>query len=134
MNTASPNASDSPDPSADWMDRLLRFDAAEHSGDYIDDAGFTARVMHKLPLVTSALPAWRRPAVAALWVVAGLLLAVALAPSVVDAALRHQSAIPFGLAEAIVPRTGYRNRFRRSGTTRSRALLHGCRNHVAGPA
>ena len=27
------------------MDRLLRFDAAEHSSDYIDDAGFTARVM-----------------------------------------------------------------------------------------
>ena len=101
MNTAIPNASDSPDPSADWMDRLLRFDAAEHSGDYIDDAGFTARVMHKLPLVTSALPAWRRPAVAALWVVAGVLLAVALpgvAFDVARAAYKLFAARPFALS------------------------------------
>src|SRR6476620_10085391 len=57
MNTVNPSASGATEPSADWMDRLLRFDAAEHSDDYIDDAGFTARVMHELP-VADALPAW----------------------------------------------------------------------------
>ena len=77
MNTIDANVSDSSNPSADWMDRMLRHDAALHADDYIDDSGFTARVMQTLPVV-GALPAWRRPAIAALWVIAGVLLAVAL--------------------------------------------------------
>jgi len=100
MNTVNPSASGATEPSADWMDRLLRFDAAEHSDDYIDDAGFTARVMHELP-VADALPAWRRPAVALLWVVAGLLLAVALpgvAFDVARAAYKLFAARPFALS------------------------------------
>jgi len=39
----------------------------------------------------------------------------------VDAALRHLSTSAFTWPTAMVPRTGHRNRFRRSGTTRSRA-------------
>jgi hypothetical protein len=100
MNTVDANAYDTRDPSADWMDRMLRYDAAQHADDYIDDAGFTARVMQKLPLA-GELPAWRRPAVAALWVIAGLLLAVALpgvAFDVARAAYKLFAARPFALS------------------------------------
>ena len=58
MNTVNPSASGATEPSADWMDRLLRFDAAEHSDDYIDDAGFTARVMHELPVADATVCFW----------------------------------------------------------------------------
>lgn len=98
MNTVNPNTPGAAEPSADWMDRLLRFDAAEH--DYIDDAGFTGRVIHQLPAVDT-LPAWRRPAVAVLWMVAGLLLAVALpgvAFDVARAAYKLFAARPFALS------------------------------------
>jgi hypothetical protein len=100
MNTASPVATDSRDPPADWMDQLLAADAAGHASDYIGDQGFTARVMQKLPLA-GALPAWRRPAVVALWAIAGLLLAVALpgvAFDVARAAYKLFAARPFALS------------------------------------
>jgi len=79
---------------------MLRYDAAMHTNDYIDDAGFTARVMQTLPAI-GALPAWRRPAVAALWLIAGLLLAVALpgvAFDVARAAYKLFVARPFALS------------------------------------
>jgi hypothetical protein len=85
---------------SDWMDALLARDAEDHGGDYIADDGFTARVMQKLPLA-GALPAWRRPAVAARWVIAGILLAVALPGVAVDvarAAYRLFAARPFSLS------------------------------------
>jgi hypothetical protein len=92
------------DPPPDWVDRILVRDAAEHAGDYIGDNGFTARVMQKLPLA-GALPAWRRPAVAALWAIAGILLAVALPGVAVDvarAAYKLFSARPFSLSTVAV--------------------------------
>ena len=68
-----PAASSSHAP-ADWVDALLARDAAEHAGDYIADEGFSAGVMRMLP-AADAMPAWRRPAVIALWLVAAALLA-----------------------------------------------------------
>ena|SRR6478672_1075827 len=88
------------DPLPDWVDRILAADAAEHAGDYLQDNGFTARVMQHLPLA-GALPAWRRPAVAALWAIAGILLAVALPGVAVDvarAAYKLFAARPFSLS------------------------------------
>ena len=100
MNTVNPAATDSRAPPADWMDQLLVTDAAGHASDYIGDQGFTARVMQTLPLA-GALPAWRRPAVVALWAIAGLLLAVALpgvAFDVARAAYKLFAARPFALS------------------------------------
>ena len=84
----------------DWLDDLLAGDAAEHAGGYVADAGFTARVMRMLPSA-GALPAWRRPAVAALWLIAGALLAVTLPGTVLDitrSAFRLIVAQPFSLS------------------------------------
>jgi polyferredoxin len=55
----------------DWLDQALYA-----GGDaYIADDGFTARVLERLPQ-PAALPAWRRPVVAILWLVlAGGLMA-----------------------------------------------------------
>jgi hypothetical protein len=88
------------DPPDDWVDHILARDAEEHGGDYIIDDGFTARVMQQLP-PAGALPAWRRPAVAALWAIAGVLLAVALPGVAVDvarAAYKLFAAQPFSLS------------------------------------
>ena len=100
MNPANPSSTALGDPSPDWMDAMLLRDAEEHDGDYIADQGFTARVMEKLPLA-GALPAWRRPAVAALWAIAGVLLAMALpgvALDVARAAYKLFAARPFALS------------------------------------
>ena len=69
----------------DWLDAALRAEAREHRAAYIDDAGFTARVMAAL-LAPAALPAWRRPMLTALWAAAGLGIAFALPGTVVDVA------------------------------------------------
>ena len=53
----------------DWLDGVLRDAGREHRNDYIADDGFTRNVMAKLPEGTT-LPAWRRPVVAMLWVLA----------------------------------------------------------------
>jgi len=100
MNTLDPDAAGARDAPADWMDRLLVADAAGHASDYIGDQGFTARVMQTLPRA-GVLPAWRRPAVVALWAIAGLLLAVALpgvAYDVARAAYTLFAARPFALS------------------------------------
>ena len=99
MSARPSDANDSRDPPADWMDRLLLADA-DHAGDYIVDQGFTTRVMQKLPLA-GALPSWRRPAVVALWAIAGVLLAVALpgvAFDVARTAYKLFAARPFALS------------------------------------
>jgi hypothetical protein len=70
---------------ADWVDALLARDAAEHAGDYIADEGFSAGVMRMLP-PADAMPAWRRPAVIALWLVAGALLAFNLPATALEVA------------------------------------------------
>ncbi len=65
------------DDNGDWLDRALRDDGLVHRAAYLPDDGFTARVMAKLPAALS-LPAWRKPAVAALWAAAGIGIALAL--------------------------------------------------------
>ncbi|MEO5701890.1 MAG: hypothetical protein ABIS17_02745 [Casimicrobiaceae bacterium] len=68
----------------DWLDALLRQDAGGRDAEVADD-GFVARVMTELPPPPAALPAWRKPALAALWAVAGLGLAAALPGAITDA-------------------------------------------------
>src|SRR6185503_7147783 len=69
----------------DWLEAALLADGREHRAQYLDDAGFTARVMTALP-APLALPAWRRPALTLLWALAGLGIALALPGAVVDVA------------------------------------------------
>ena len=69
----------------DWLDAALHADGREHRAAYLDDAGFTTRVMAALP-APAALPAWRRPALAALWAAAGIGIALALPATLVDVA------------------------------------------------
>ena len=72
-------------PADDWLDGLLRADGREHRAEYLDDDGFTARVMSALP-APAGLPAWRKPALTALWAGAGIGIALALPATVVDVA------------------------------------------------
>ena len=69
----------------DWLDDLLDADARDSASSYIADDGFTARVMHALP-VPLTLPAWRKPAVVALWGVALAGVSLALPGAVLDVA------------------------------------------------
>jgi hypothetical protein len=62
---------------------VLRADGEAHRAEYLDDAGFTAKVMAALPAPV-ALPAWRRPALTLLWAVLGLGIALAMPGVVVD--------------------------------------------------
>jgi hypothetical protein len=82
-------ASTSPDldsaPSRDWLDGLLDADARDERSAYIADEGFTARVMQALP-VSLALPAWRKPAVVALWGVALAGISLSLPAAALDVA------------------------------------------------
>jgi hypothetical protein len=69
----------------DWLDSALRAEGRDHRAAYLDDAGFTSRVMAALP-APAALPAWRRQALTALWAAAGLGIALALPGTVFDVA------------------------------------------------
>jgi hypothetical protein len=69
----------------DWLDSALRAEGRDHRAGYLDDAGFTSRVMAALP-APAALPAWRRQALTALWAAAGLGIALALPGTVFDVA------------------------------------------------
>jgi len=69
----------------DWLDAVLHADGREHRAAYLDDAGFTARVMATLP-APAAMPAWRKPALALLWAVAGIGVALSLPATLVDVA------------------------------------------------
>ncbi len=60
-----------------WLDHLLVTDGAAERAGYIDDVGFTARVIDALPPAV-ALPAWRGPFVAALWGGAAIALVLAM--------------------------------------------------------
>ena len=77
----------------DWLDDVLRADAAEHAA-YIADDGFTARVLERLPHPV-ALPAWRRPFVALLWAIVAIAVIAAL-PIWFDDAFRSAAALLFG--------------------------------------
>jgi len=65
-------------PDGDWLDAALAADAREHATSYLDDQGFTARVMATLPAPVAAEPGWRRPALVALWSAAAIATASAL--------------------------------------------------------
>jgi hypothetical protein len=98
------NAHDDPNvpaPATDaWLDDLLAADGAVERATYIDDAGFTARVVESLPR-TAVLPAWRTPIVATLWGAAAVALVLAMPSLFVDVlreAHRLFSAQPFSLA------------------------------------
>ncbi len=67
----------------DWLDAALCADGREHRATYLDDAGFTARVMAALP-APATLPAWRKPALAVLWAIAGIGVALALPGAVAE--------------------------------------------------
>jgi hypothetical protein len=83
MNMSAPDTDSL--PALDWLDRLLDADAREERSAYIADQGFTARVMHALPAALT-LPAWRKPAVLALWGVALAGISLALPGAALDVA------------------------------------------------
>jgi len=78
----------------DWLERALAADAAEHAPAYVADDGFTARVLTRLPQV-AALPAWRRPVVALLWLAVAV-AGVAALPVWFDSAFRGAAALLVG--------------------------------------
>lgn len=97
--TANPHTEATRRDPPDWIDGLLLRDSSQ-AADYIADSGFTVRVMEQLP-AARALPAWRRPAIIALWLVAAALAAIALPGVAVDVAratYRVFAALPFSLS------------------------------------
>lgn len=53
-----------------WLEQALKADAQAHAAAYVADDGFTAKVLSRLP-APAVLPAWRRPVVTLLWLIAG---------------------------------------------------------------
>jgi len=89
-----------PEPQADWLDAFLSAEGVDDRAGYIGDDGFTARVMRELPAPVS-VPAWRRPVVVALWLVAAVVIATMLPGTVLDVTrefVRLFAAIPFSLS------------------------------------
>lgn len=89
-----------PPARADWLDVMLADEGAEHRADYIADDGFTAQVMQKLPAPV-VVPAWRRPVVIALWLVAATVIATMLPATAFEVArevVRLFAAKPFSLS------------------------------------
>ncbi len=64
-------------PGDDWLEHALRAEASDCAAAYLADDGFTAGVLARLPQ-PAALPAWRRPVLALLWLVAAGATAAAL--------------------------------------------------------
>ena len=60
-----------------WIERALKADASDYTAAYIADGGFTSGVMARLP-APAVLPAWRRPVLVILWLVAVAAVVVAL--------------------------------------------------------
>ena len=97
--TANPHTDATRSDPPDWIDGMLLRDSSQ-AADYIADNGFTARVLGQLPAVR-ALPAWRRPAIMMLWLVAAALAAIALpgmAVEIARATYRLFAALPFSLS------------------------------------
>ena len=95
------------DTREDWLDCMLRDDGREHRATYLDDGGFTARLMAALP-APATLPAWRKPALTGLWAAAGIGIALSLPGTVVDFAheilrvIVGQSVSFTGIAEGVL--------------------------------
>ena len=73
------------DADDEWLDAALRADGRDHREAYLDDSGFTTRLMAALPAPVT-LPAWRKPAVVALWGVALAGVSLALPAAALDVA------------------------------------------------
>jgi hypothetical protein len=90
-----------PDDADAWLEQALVADGALHRDSYVDDDGFTTKVMGALP-APAALPRWRKPALAGLWTIAGVGIASALPGTMFDVAreaFRLVAARPFALSE-----------------------------------
>jgi|SRR5689334_19310831 len=70
-------AADQTQPGDDWLEQALRTGASDRADAYLADDGFTASVLARLPQ-PAALPSWRRPVVALLWLIGAGAAAVAL--------------------------------------------------------
>lgn len=79
---------------ADWLDAALEAAGHEHRAAYVADDGFTARVIGRLP-VAPTLPAWRRPVIVLLWLLAGAGALVSL-PGAFEDAFRGSVALLLG--------------------------------------
>jgi hypothetical protein len=93
----------SPDTTSDddWLDAALAADARARGSSYLDDRGFTARVMNALPAPV-AVPRWRKPALVTLWSAAALGTATALPGVALDVgreAFRLLAAQPVSLPQ-----------------------------------
>lgn len=77
-----------------WLEQALRADAREHASAYVADDGFTSAVVARLPAAV-ALPAWRRPVVVLLGIIAGGAVA-ALLPDLFYALFRDLAALLVG--------------------------------------
>jgi hypothetical protein len=98
---APPRSTSHTTPDDDWLDAALVADAREHGSSYIDDRGFTARVMAALP-APQAVPRWRKPALVALWGIAAVGTAAALPGVALDVsreAFRLLAAQPVSLGQ-----------------------------------
>jgi hypothetical protein len=86
---------------ADWLDAALEEAGHEHRAAYVADNGFTAQVIGRLPAAPT-LPAWRRPVIVMLWLLAGVGAFVSL-PGAFDNAFRGGVALlvgrPLGLPD-----------------------------------
>ncbi|HEV7413886.1 MAG TPA: hypothetical protein VGP14_09525 [Casimicrobiaceae bacterium] len=82
------------DIDGDWLDAALEEAGHEHRAAYVADDGFTARVIGRLPAVPT-LPAWRRPVIVLLWLLAGAAAMVSL-PGAFDDAFRGSVALLLG--------------------------------------
>lgn len=88
----------------DWLDAMLRNARPDPAS--IADGGFAARVMAALPAaVVAAVPAWRKPVVAALWTFALVGIALSMPGVVLDVsrdAYRLFTAYPVSVAQLAV--------------------------------
>jgi hypothetical protein len=82
------------DIDGDWLDAALEAAAQEHRAAYVADDGFTTKVIGRLPAAPT-LPAWRRPAIVLLWLLAGGAAMVSL-PGAFDDAFRGSVALLLG--------------------------------------
>ena len=69
--------------SGDPVVAALRADGRDHRHLYVADHGFTARVVAALP-APETVPAWRKPALIALWALTGVGAALALPGAFAD--------------------------------------------------